>query len=192
MSEPAAFPGSSLTTDDPKSAQLLIVGLGNPMMADDGIGHEVVSRLEQRGLPNGVRLVSFEGDMLTLMNRWRGESAVWLVDAVSSNQPAGSLCVCEHRELLQLSAGGLSTHQPSVSENLRWMLHARPEFAAAEFRLFGIEAGFVRPGKRFSGAVESAVDRLVDLVWRAAWERAAFSSGNSPDLRECRDDPTSF
>jgi hydrogenase maturation protease len=153
--------------DGSESCRLLILGLGNPMMADDGIGHEVVSRLERSELPKGVRLFAIDGDVLDLMEVWRGETEVWLVDAVRSRQPAGALHVYGHQNVLQLPADRFSAHHPSVGECLRWMLHARPEMAAIEFRLYGIEVRSVRPARRLGRAVARAVDRLVGDICTA-------------------------
>jgi hydrogenase maturation protease len=132
------------------------------MMADDGIGHEVISRLKNLALSRSVRLIAVDGDVLALASLWRGEPSVWLVDAVNSNQPAGTLSVLEHQDLLGLPGGGFSLHSLAMVESLRWMLHGRSEMAAIQFRLFGIEAGDVRPGRGLTSEVEGAVNRLVD------------------------------
>lgn len=167
MGEPVAARSLPVTLDT-EGRRLLILGLGNPMMADDGIGHEVIRRLEQCELPDGVRLVAVDGDVLALANLWQGETEVWLVDAVSSNQPSGNVLVFEHRDLLDIPGGGLSIHHPSVGDFLRWILHARPEMAVIEFRLFGIEAGVVRTERGLSREVEIATCRLVGEMERAA------------------------
>jgi hydrogenase maturation protease len=168
MIETVVPPRSFPIPGDAEPQRLLILGLGNPMMADDGIGHEVVSRLERCALPEYVRLFAVDGDVLTLTDLWKGEPVVWLVDAVSSNQPVGVLHVYEHLELLKLQPGGLSTHHQNLADVLRWILHARPEMAAVWFRLYGIEAGVVRPGQRLSRVVEAAVTRLVDEIGEAS------------------------
>ena len=152
-----------------EEARVLIIGLGNPMMSDDGIGHEVVSRLARREPPADVRLLAIDGDVLALIDLWQGEPSVWLVDAVSSDKPSGTLQVCEHQNLLQMPASGLSTHHPNLAESLRWIIHTRPEMAEIRFRLYGIEAEVVLPGKRPSRAVDRSIDRLVARIGHTAW-----------------------
>lgn len=155
---------SRSSSDQPEPARLLIVGLGNPLMADDGIGHAVVDRLMECELPAGIRVHAIDGDVLALEDLWNGERAVWLVDAVSGDSPAGTLRVFEHREVLGLPANSLSTHQLSVGESLRWLLHGKPEMAAVRFRLFGVEVGALRPGQGLSLVVKEPVRRLVDEI----------------------------
>jgi hydrogenase maturation protease len=166
MTDPVNVSGSAARKGDSEPAQLMIVGLGNPMMADDGIGHEVLKRLQQRALPNRVRLVAVDDDVLSLMQLWEGERAVWLVDAVSSHRPAGTLSVYEHEDVLGLPAWGVSVHHTSLGESVRWMLHALPEMEVVEFRLLGIEAGVVAPGGPLSPGVGSSISALADVVER--------------------------
>lgn len=149
----------------------MIVGLGNPMMADDGIGHAVIQRLEQCELPPGIRVLAIDGEVLGLTHLWNGEPAVWLVDAVSGGRPAGTVRVFEHQELLDLPADGYSAHHLSLSENLRWLVHGWPAMASVRFRLYGIEVGAVRPERSLSRAGEEAVARLVDEMRIAARDR---------------------
>jgi len=148
-------------------AEILIVGLGNPLMGDDGIGHAVVERLERIGPPPGVRVGALAGDVLGLADLWAGEPNVWLVDAVEGGSTAGCLQVIEDKDLLALPAGDLSIHHLSVSETLRWLLHGRPEMAAIRFRLYGIEIGALWPELGLSSVVEKAVDRLADELLAA-------------------------
>jgi len=170
MADPFKVSGSAARSDVSEPAQVVIVGLGSPMMADDGIGHEVVKRLEQRALPNYVRLAAIDDDVRSLMHLWDGERAVWLVDAVSSRRRAGTLIVYEHEDVLGLSAWGVSIHHASLGESLRWLVHACPEMAEVAFHLFGIEAGVVAPGNRLSPGVNRSIGVVVDVLAREAIE----------------------
>ena len=150
-------------------ARILIAGLGNPLMGDDGIGQEVVERLRLGGpLPDGVRAEMLAGDVLCLPDLWLGEPDVWLVDAVQGGGQPGELHVIEHRRLLSLPAEPSSAHHLSCGESLRWLLHARPDMAPVRFRLYGIEAGVVGLNPGLTAAVERAVNRLVASLRAAA------------------------
>ncbi|MDH3814344.1 MAG: hydrogenase maturation protease [Acidobacteriota bacterium] len=149
-------------------ARLLIVGLGNPLMADDGIGHAVVEDLKRNGAPAGARLETLAGDVLGLADLWAGEPKIWLVDAVSGSSPPGSIRVFEHQVLLALPAEGLSAHHLSMGESLRWLLHGTPEMAAVGFTLYGIEIGALRPTPGLSPVVRRASARLASMLVGAA------------------------
>jgi hydrogenase maturation protease len=168
MVDSVSVPGFSVGAGDREPTSLLIVGLGNPMMADDGIGHAVVERLKQMGSPRGVRVEALAGDVLGLAEVWEGEPDVWVVDAVSGGSPPGSFREFEHQDLLGLPAERQTAHQLSLGESLRWLLHARPEMATIRFRLCGIEIGDLRPEFGLSPVVDDGVNRLVDALHTAA------------------------
>jgi hydrogenase maturation protease len=147
------------------TARLLILGLGNPLMGDDGVGHAVIKILKGNDTPPGVRLEALAGDVLELADLWVGEPQVWLVDAINGGYPVGSLRVIEHHDLLALPADSLSTHHLSVSESLRWLLHASPEMLAVRFRLYGIEIGALRPELGLRPEVKEAAARLASVCF---------------------------
>jgi hydrogenase maturation protease len=78
------------------SSGILIAGIGNIFLGDDGFGVEVVRRLAQRRLPAGVKVVDFgiRGIDLTyaLLDAYE---AVILVDAAPRGGQPGTLYVIE-------------------------------------------------------------------------------------------------
>lgn len=78
------------------SRRILVAGIGNVFLGDDGFGVEVVARLAGRPLPDGVEVADYgvRGyDLaLALMD---GYDAAILVDAIPRGQAPGTLCVLE-------------------------------------------------------------------------------------------------
>ena len=72
-------------------ASTLVIGIGNPSRGDDAAGLEVATRLTQRGYAPVARC---EGDLTVLMDLWRGQSDVCLVDMI---RLAGSSPGAVHR-----------------------------------------------------------------------------------------------
>ena len=69
----------------------VVIGVGNPDRGDDGVGAEALAFLEGR-LPGGVRLVRLSGaDPAHIIEAWEGAGTVFLVDAMVSGAPAGTL-----------------------------------------------------------------------------------------------------
>jgi hydrogenase maturation protease len=75
---------------------ILIAGIGNIFLGDDGFGCEVAQELARRELPPDVRVVDFGIRGLDLAYALQAgyESAI-LVDAVPRGQPPGTLYVIE-------------------------------------------------------------------------------------------------
>ena len=67
----------------------LVVGLGNPLRGDDGIGPRLASELARRQLPPGVRVIDGGSGGLDLLRLWDGWPRVVIVDAADVAQEPG-------------------------------------------------------------------------------------------------------
>ncbi len=80
------------------SKRILIAGIGNIFLGDDGFGVEVVRRLADREWPEGVQVKDFGIRGMDLMYALgEGYDAAVFVDAVPRGEPPGTLSVIEPR-----------------------------------------------------------------------------------------------
>jgi hydrogenase maturation protease len=87
-------------TTDPalRTPQVLVAGIGNTWLHDDGFGSEVVTRLRARAqpLPDGVHVADFGTSGLDLAYEvMRGYDGLVLVDASRQGEAPGTLYVME-------------------------------------------------------------------------------------------------
>jgi hydrogenase maturation protease len=76
--------------------QILVAGIGNAWMKDDGFGSAVVNLLSERSLPDGVSVVDFGTGGLDLAYEvMRGYDGLILVDISRQGEPPGTLYVME-------------------------------------------------------------------------------------------------
>src|SRR3954462_9960160 len=76
----------------PPATRILVAGIGNVFMADDGFGVEVAARLGQRELPAGVDVVDFGiRGMDLVFALGEGYDAAVFIDAVRRGRPPGTL-----------------------------------------------------------------------------------------------------
>ena len=81
------------------TARVLIAGVGNLFLGDDGFGPEVVRRLAQTPLPPGVRAVDYGiRGMHLAYDLLDGYDALILVDAVPARESAGTVSVLQVSE----------------------------------------------------------------------------------------------
>ncbi len=147
----------------------LVLGLGNPAADGDGVGHGVIRRLAEAPHDPSVRLHAVDGDLLGLAEIWRGEEEIWLVDAVATGRPPGSLVVVDNDLLLRPRGEGAgSAHHIDLGESLKWLLHARPELRSVRFRLYGVEIGGVDPNADEAAKIAEGTRRLAELLSGAA------------------------
>ncbi|MGB9791238.1 MAG: hydrogenase maturation protease [Thermacetogeniaceae bacterium] len=104
-------------SEDPQGAlmrgEILVIGCGNLLAADDGVGLHVVRSLKECPLPEGVKVIEAGCPGLNLLDLWEGFEKVILVDAVKSGAPPGTVhCfdsgVLPPREAMPLSSHGIN------------------------------------------------------------------------------------
>ncbi len=76
--------------------QILVAGIGNAFLGDDGFGGQVAQRLEKRELPEGVLVLDFGTGGLDLAYEvMRGYDALVLVDISRQGEAPGTIYVME-------------------------------------------------------------------------------------------------
>jgi hydrogenase maturation protease len=76
--------------------RILVAGIGNAWLKDDGFGGEVVKRLESRALPEGAAVFDFGTGGLDLAYEvMRGYDALLLIDVSRQGGEPGTLYVME-------------------------------------------------------------------------------------------------
>jgi len=151
----------------PAPARILVAGIGNVFMADDGFGVAVAQRLAQRELPTGVRVVDFGIRGIDLVHALQDNpDAAIIVDAVPGDQEPGTLSLIEPEfEDANLALDPHSLDPLSVLISAR-RLGARPSRTLVVgceplVRMSGDEPDVVM---ELSPPVEAAVEEAVALV----------------------------
>jgi len=110
------------------SKRILVAGVGNIFLGDDGFGVEVVRRLAGRGLPEGVEVVDFGIRGLDLAYALqRDYELVVFVDATPQGQEPGTVYLIEP-EIEEDGEVALDTHgmDPVKVMRLARTMGARP------------------------------------------------------------------
>ncbi len=155
--------GQELAGDVPKSTSLLILGLGNLLCGDDGLGAAAVARLDRDWEAPGGTLVLDGGTLgLALLPYFEDARDVILVDAIRGDGPAGALVRLTGEEVAPAVLHRLSPHQIGVADILDGArLRGR---CPDRLVLLGLVPLTLRLGIERSPAVESCLPRLVDEI----------------------------
>jgi len=100
-------------------SRVLVLGLGNVLLGDDGIGAAAIDRLERDyRVPPEVRLVEGGTLGLSLLDEVGGAEHVILVDAVAADAPPGTLVRLDGADVTDAVRERLSVHQVGVADLL--------------------------------------------------------------------------
>ena len=100
----------------------MVVGLGNPILGDDGVGWKVAEELQKSGnLPVDVDVICLALGGISLMESLEGYQKAILIDAIQTSQaPIGSVRVFNLEGMANPYSGHLSSaHDTSLQNALR-------------------------------------------------------------------------
>jgi len=141
----------------------LVLGMGNPILSDDGVGLEVARRLQEGPLPDGVDVQQSEVAGLRLLELLKGYDKVVIVDALRTGRAPGDVVRYEARDFRGGHRYG-SAHSIGLETALelgRRMGLPMPD----DVTVFAIEAADVETfGEEFSPPVAAAAGKVVELV----------------------------
>lgn len=148
------------------SANVLVIGIGNPDRGDDGVGPMVARALEDRLSP-GITVLERNSDGLGLIGDWAGHDTVICIDAAAPMGEPGSI----HRIDLSVSelppdVAFTSSHAFGLAEAiaLARTLGSMPQAMI----VYAIEAAQFDHGAPLSAEVAAAARQVAEDVAREA------------------------
>jgi hydrogenase maturation protease len=145
--------------------RVLVLGLGNVLLGDDGIGAAALDRLERDyRIPCEVRLVEGGTLGLSLLDEIAQARHVILVDAVATDAAAGTLVRLDGAEVIDAVRDRLSVHQVGVADllNAARLIGRYPQSVV----LLGLVPGMIGLGVGRTREVDAAIDALVSAILR--------------------------
>lgn len=147
---------------------LLVVGCGNLLRGDDGVGPVLVRHLWQGGVPDDVRLVDGGTAGMDVAFQMRGARRVVIVDACATGEaPPGTVYKVPGPAVEDLPPlGGLHTHSFRWDNALafaRWLLK---DDYPTDVTVYLIEAADFTPGAELTPAVGDAMRQVLGLIRR--------------------------
>lgn len=142
---------------------VLVLGLGNPLRGDDGVGPRLVEDLTRRGLPGGVTALDGGTGGLGLLQVLEGWQRVVVVDAADvGREPGQFVRFTPDQARLAQAADHFSLHNAGLGEILA-LANALGR-TLPHMVIFGVQPAEVGWGQGLSPAVEIMLPALADAV----------------------------
>lgn len=140
-----------------------VIGIGNPLRGDDGLGCRVIEELQSMPLPEQIELVDGGTGGMRLLSLLTDAAGILLVDAVDMGLAPGTLVRCSGPELLEAShfGGAGDSHSGSLVQTLQLadLLQPLPEIV-----FIGLQVERVEYGRGLSAALNSALPGLLTQI----------------------------
>ena len=151
------------------AAPVLIVGVGNILLSDEGAGVAAVRLLEGRPLPAGTEILEAGTVGMELLAWMDGVEHLIILDAVDFDAAPGTLCRFRANGTAGWPGRPLSFHELGILEVLDAgrLIDAFPDVV-----VIGVQPGSLATGLELTAPVAAALPRLVELALEEA-ERLA-------------------
>ena len=143
--------------------KILVLGIGNLLLQDEGAGVRVVEEFERKYVPPaGVELLDGGTSGIELLQYIQGKDHLIILDVVKSGNPPGTIIRLEGEDVPALFQKRISPHQLGLSDLLAVaQLTGR---MPGRVVLFGIEPKSIETGLEMSEEVGRNIGCLADIV----------------------------
>ena len=145
----------------------LVVGLGNPILGDDGIGWQIAQELQQiKELPSDVAIECLAIGGISLMEAMIDYDRAILIDAIVTNQvPVGRVNIFKLEDLPNLTSGHMSSaHDASLIDALH-LGHSLGAHLPEDISVVTVESQKVYEfSENMTSAVAAAVPQALRII----------------------------
>jgi hydrogenase maturation protease len=149
----------------PNRKNVLIVGLGNPLMKDDGVGNFVATQLLKLSLSTHVEVTDCGTDILKITTFFNQTDEVILIDAVDAGESPGSIFYLKKHDLLKLPGKTQTVHFLSLIESLKLLDKLNTDFQKMKVTLIGIQPQSVEHQQGLSTPVKKSALTIIKELY---------------------------
>lgn len=163
----ATEPDTGVIDLEPPGCEVLVIGCGNLLRGDDGVGPVLVRHLWELGVPDGAQLVDGGTAGMDTAFRMRGARRVVIVDAAATGAKPGTVYRVPGEEFAELPPlQGLHTHSFRWDHAIAFARWALGDACPADITVFLIEVAGVEYGADLSEPVQTGMRVVMDVIER--------------------------
>jgi hydrogenase maturation protease len=141
---------------------ILILGIGNILLKDEGIGVHVVRRLKEMPLPENVEVLDGGTAGLELVDFMENRRKLIVIDAVKNGERPGTIYRLTEKNLKIKPKAIMSFHEIDFLDALYMseVMKNRPK----EVIVIGVEPKDMSDGLDLSPEIEERIPRIIEIV----------------------------
>lgn len=146
------------------SEKIVILGLGNVLMKDEGIGVYIVEEIEKRNLPDNVEVIDGGTASLDIFLSLKDIHKLIIIDAMKGGEKPGTVYRLYPGDLLATSKSQVSLHQINLVDTLA--LNEKMGNVPEETIIIGIEPKEIDWGLGVTSDIKRKIPTIIDIVLR--------------------------
>jgi hydrogenase maturation protease len=141
--------------------KILIVGIGNMLCRDEGIGVHVIEEMEDIELPSHIELLDIGTSTLDLISHLEGVKKLIAIDALKAGEAPGTIYRLRPEDLLPKEGGPIFLHEIGLLESLNMAKKMGKEI---ETVIIGVEPKVLDWGVELSDEVKKKIPAIIEAV----------------------------
>ena len=148
-----------------KSRKILVLGIGNYLMGDEGVGVHIVQRMEKRKLPDYLEVLDGGTGGFFLMPVFDEYGSVIMIDATMDGQPAGTIQIIKPRFASDYP-NALSVHDVGLRDMIEalYLREKKPEIHLMTISVKGIQPMVVGLTPEVEKVIDNAIEQILNLA----------------------------
>lgn len=143
-------------------SKVAVIGFGNSLCGDDGVGSYVVAGLQDKPLPATVELIDGGLDSLAVLANCRAADKIIIVDALLGSGQPGDIYRVELNDLPTGAARpAYSLHDLSLLDALQL---ARNTGSVPPIEIYGVHPANLNYGVELTANIKAAAERLIAIL----------------------------
>jgi len=124
---PIAISSDAFFFEKDKSKSILILGVGNYLMGDEGVGVHLIQQMAKKELPNYIDILDGGTGGFLLLNCFEAYSTVIFVDATMDDKPAGTISLIQPKFASDFPSA-LSVHDVGLKDMIEavYLMDSKP------------------------------------------------------------------
>ncbi len=141
--------------------RVVVIGVGNLLLKDEGIGIHIIKALQEIKLPQDVKIID-GGTAPDLIAYTEAGDKLIIIDAAKAGGKPGAIYRFQPQDLTEGNGKVISAHELGVKQNLRLMslMGNEPE----EIVIIGIEPKEIDWGTELSPELQQKVPQIVRVI----------------------------
>jgi hydrogenase maturation protease len=141
--------------------KILIVGIGNMLCRDEGVGVQVIQQMEFMELPGHIELLDMGTSTMDLISHLEGVKKLIVIDAMKTGGAPGAIYKCKPEDLMPKGEEPISLHEVGLLETLTMAKKMGMEIDTV---IIGVEPKVIDWGLELSEEVKKKIPAIIEAV----------------------------
>ena len=162
---PIAISSDSFFFEKDKSGSILVMGVGNYLMGDEGIGVHIIQEMAKMDLPENVDILDGGTGGFTLLGCFEAYPVIVFVDATMDGKSPGTLSLIEPRFASDFP-NALSVHDVGLKDMVEavYLMDEVPEIYLLTISIAELKPMTIELSEAVKGSIPQAIDKIIQLT----------------------------